>query len=415
MNTQLKVLFDASWLATHDLKRGMHGGLRVIVELAKRLAKADCHTCFANIHNSYDNKANARLRQLVGSEYELGPDRLADLTPPAIRMYDTLTGLLGTDRGKGVVRKLLHSDTYLKRKLDGFQVFHSPVDPIPSYVTARKMIRPFLTSLDLIPLVHPEFDFGGFSEYLKRVYDSVDERTIILCISESTRNDLLNYRQDIPPENALVTPLGADKENFYPKKSAEEKQRILTKYKIPFNNYFFTLNHHAKYKNLDHLIRGFLAYSSQQGAKNTGLVVTGAHRDKNVSQSLLAKYEKHPEVFFIEYVSDQDLAAFYSNAIAFIYLSLYEGFGLPVLEAMQSGTPVICSNTSSLPEVIGDCGICIPPTDIDTLSHSIIQMENDAALRELCSAKGLERAKLFSWDIYADQVIKAYKKYAYNS
>ncbi|RME57156.1 glycosyltransferase family 1 protein, partial [Candidatus Parcubacteria bacterium] len=99
----------------------------------------------------------------------------------------------------------------------------------------------------------------------------------------------------------------------------------------------------------------------------------------------------------------------YSGAMMFVYPSFYEGFGLPPLEAMQCGVPVITSNTSSLPEVVGDAGIMVSPSDGDALSHAMYSIYNDASLREEMSQKSLARARLFSWEKCAQETIDAYK------
>ena len=114
-------------------------------------------------------------------------------------------------------------------------------------------------------------------------------------------------------------------------------------------------------------------------------------------------------IVFTGFIPDKYLSAIYSGALAFIYPSLYEGFGLPPLEAMQCGTPVITSNTSSLPEVVGDAGIMINPKDGDALCQAMIDIVKNNKLRNHLSKKGIERTKLFSWKKCADETIKAYR------
>jgi len=103
------------------------------------------------------------------------------------------------------------------------------------------------------------------------------------------------------------------------------------------------------------------------------------------------------------------LSALYSNAVAFLYPSLYEGFGLPPLEAMQCGVPVITSNTSSLPEVVGQAGIMVKPTDTDALAQAMLDICNDAALRDRMIERGLQQASRFSWHRCARQTVAAYE------
>ncbi len=110
------------------------------------------------------------------------------------------------------------------------------------------------------------------------------------------------------------------------------------------------------------------------------------------------------------FVPDEDLAAVYSSARVFVYMSFLEGFGLPPLEAMQCGTPVITSNTSSLPEVVGDAGTMLDPNDLEGLCESITRHYENDAFREEMSAKALERAKLFSWKRFIDETLWAYRR-----
>jgi Glycosyltransferase len=120
------------------------------------------------------------------------------------------------------------------------------------------------------------------------------------------------------------------------------------------------------------------------------LVFSGKHQLKSlVTQN---------KIILINYVDDKDTNVLYSHALAFICSSIYEGFGIPILEAMQSGTPVICSNTSSMPEIIGDCGIQIDPTNNENLIEALKKMYYHPGFRRRCSKKGLNRAKLFTWD-----------------
>jgi glycosyltransferase involved in cell wall biosynthesis len=117
-------------------------------------------------------------------------------------------------------------------------------------------------------------------------------------------------------------------------------------------------------------------------------------------------------IIFTGYVPDEDLSALYSGAKAFIFPSLQEGFGLPILEAMQCGTPVISSNATSLPEVAGEAAILINPYDKDELSQAMLNLLSDENLRNELTQKGLERAKQFSWSKCAQETVEIYQKIA---
>ena len=113
---------------------------------------------------------------------------------------------------------------------------------------------------------------------------------------------------------------------------------------------------------------------------------------------------------YLNVVDDKDLPELYNCADVFVYPSFYEGFGLPPLEAMACGVPVITSNTSSLPEVVGDAGIMINPTDVNSLCDSIYNLLNDMELQNRMRTKGLERSKLFSWEKAANEILEIYEE-----
>jgi glycosyltransferase involved in cell wall biosynthesis len=133
-----------------------------------------------------------------------------------------------------------------------------------------------------------------------------------------------------------------------------------------------------------------------------------------MTDPLFALIEEHPDlrarVVLTGFVPDADLAALYSGARAFVYPSLYEGFGLPVLEAMQCGTPVITSDTTSLPEIAGDAGLLVSPIDADALSEALIRIVTDDDLAADLGRRGQSRSALFSWDRTAEASIQAYHR-----
>jgi len=115
----------------------------------------------------------------------------------------------------------------------------------------------------------------------------------------------------------------------------------------------------------------------------------------------------HERVRLLGYVADSDVAALYSGALAFVFPSLYEGFGFPVLEAMQCGTPVLCANTSSLPEVAGDAALLVNPLDVEQIADGIQRLVSDAALRSALIARGRAHAATFTWRRAAQQTFQA--------
>ncbi|MDR1479627.1 MAG: glycosyltransferase family 4 protein, partial [Planctomycetaceae bacterium] len=164
-------------------------------------------------------------------------------------------------------------------------------------------------------------------------------------------------------------------------------------------------------KNFDHVMNCFAKYSSSQHGIETNchLVLTGVSgwQDRKFKKFFSGLPKKVKEkIIFTGYVDDEDLPLLYSGAACFCYMSIYEGFGLPPLEAMQCGTPVITSNTSSLPEVVGDAGIMLDPYDIDGLTDAFDRVLNNETLRNSMIANGLEQAQKFNWDNCVNSIIE---------
>jgi glycosyltransferase involved in cell wall biosynthesis len=164
-------------------------------------------------------------------------------------------------------------------------------------------------------------------------------------------------------------------------------------------------------KNTERVVRAFTRLVREQRDDDLMLVLVGAEgwlRD-GITAALADAGPVRARIIVTGYVSDHDMAPLYSGALGFVYPSLYEGFGLPVLEAMQCGTPVITSNTSSLPEVVAGAATMVAPTDPDGLCQAMHRLATDGALRATLSAKGRERAALFTWDRCTQQVLSGYE------
>jgi glycosyltransferase involved in cell wall biosynthesis len=211
----------------------------------------------------------------------------------------------------------------------------------------------------------------------------------------------------------LVTYLGASKENFSPCFDHSVIDTVKNKYGVPAGgSYFLSLGNLAPHKNLPGLIKGFRALLLQEKLSDTYLVVVG--RKGSEYDKMLAYTWNEPvlrdRVIFTGRVENDELAALYSGALCFISTSHYEGFGLPLLEAMQCGAPVIASHTSSLPEVAGDAGILVNPNDTDALCQAMLAVGRNTDLRAEMSEKSIAQAARFSWERCVQQTMQGYKK-----
>jgi glycosyltransferase involved in cell wall biosynthesis len=315
-----------------------------------------------------------------------------------------------------IARKILNHSAHpqnpkpiQEKSLKWADVFHSTFYAIPNQVRDRNNIRIFITIYDLIPILLPQFYNGNST--LKTIINGLQEDDWIICISQKTKDDLCNYRKAIDPRRVFVTHLAAS-DRFYPCRDAAQMEAVRSKYKIPAGQYILSLSTFEPRKNLAHLIRSFSQLIRQEPLKDLRLVLAGGlgWKYESIFEELTGNDEAiRSRIVFTGRVADEDMAELYSGAVAFVFPSLFEGFGLPPLEAMQCGVPVITSNTSSLPEVVGDAGIMVDPQDGDALCQAMLKLASDGNLREAMSQKSLQQAKQFSWVRCADQTVNAYQ------
>jgi len=217
---------------------------------------------------------------------------------------------------------------------------------------------------------------------------------LVIAVSESTKADLIQ-QYAIPAEKIVVTPEAAS-EIFRPVSDPALVQSTLRRYHIE-GPYLLGVGNLQPRKNLKRLIAAY-AQLRRETAWPHRLVLVGQKAWRN--QTILEVIERaglHRQVILTGYVTDEELPVLYSAADLFIYPSLYEGFGLPVLEAMACGTPVICANTSSLPEVAGEAAMLVDPLKVEELTQAMRLLLGDPARREALRQQGLARSRAFSW------------------
>ena len=294
-----------------------------------------------------------------------------------------------------------------KLSADAGDVFHATYHPLPT----RSSNGPArcLTVYDMIPVKFPQYFEKNMRRSMRNVYRSVGPADHVLAISQSTRDDFCEYT-GIQPSRVHVTSLAAAGE-FRPVKDPEAISRARKKYGVPDGNYALSLCTLEPRKNIAQTIRSFLDLIREQHLDDLNLVLVGTKgwMFDSVFAAIDGAAEFRDRIVITGFVPDEDLPAIYSGASMFVYPSLYEGFGLPPLEAMQCGVPVITSNTSSLPEVVGDTGLMVDPTDGDALSQAMLDVHRDASLRAKMREAGLARARQFTWKQCADQTVAAYR------
>jgi glycosyltransferase involved in cell wall biosynthesis len=275
----------------------------------------------------------------------------------------------------------------------------------PTWHDCGRVLRAHII-YDLVAILHPEFFEPAAASEVHQIVASLDEHTVIFVISESTKRDLIAYRPDLDPAQITVIPLAAGNW-FKPCYDLAEIMRVRLKYDIPASApYVLSVATLEIRKNLHQVIKSFLTYLERCQATNMHLVMVGmaGWRTRELDRILEDAGRWRHRIILAGFVDDSDLSAIYSGATSFIYLSRYEGFGLPLLEAMACGTPVISANNSSLPEVVGDAGLMFDCDDIEGVADAIDKVASSAELRAKLSADAIQRARLFSWDRCADIV-----------
>jgi glycosyltransferase involved in cell wall biosynthesis len=285
----------------------------------------------------------------------------------------------------------------------GAALYHSAYYLMPY----RPGVPAVFTCHDLIPLILPQY----FRAHQRLIYRfthqlALNAAQLTIAVSQSTKHDLQRFFH-ARSDRIVVVPEGVD-DHFKPPPRAE-LERVRAQYALP-GRYLLYFGSNKPHKNLRRLVEAFARSSSSDRATGIGLVIAG-HWDQRYpqAQELAAQLNLRDRVRFIGPVKDADLPALYGGAEVFVFPSEYEGFGLPVLEAMACGTPVVCGNGSSLPEVAGDAALLCDPQDIGGLAHAIEQVLDDGDVRAALRQRGLARAAQFSWERTAQQTLRAYQ------
>ena len=433
----LKLIYDISVLGYgRHVSRSRTGVARVIENIALgllpstelELSFSATHSIYA-VHNSLDYLESQPIFKDVPFVHSSFIYQLRTKLIELYRMLENQSKVMinnGSESGNmSLIESLQHplaetiKLTVEQNSLDpnilsNADIYHSTFYHVPDQIRQLKNLKRISTIYDLIPIVLSDLFIGKNDGDYQRMVMSLQTLTpedSIICISQATRNDLLNHVKNLDPAKVFVSYLAADPNTFYPCYDTNKIAAIRQKYSIPDAQYILGVSTIEPRKNILHAIRCFAQLVQQQGIKDLYLVLVGAlgwdyeQIFAEISQNSLAK----ERIIMTGYVADEDLAALYSGALAFVYPSLYEGFGLPPLEAMQCGTPVITSNTSSLPEVVGDAGITIAPDDADGLCHNMLKLYNSPSLRREMSLKSLKQAQNFSWDRCIQETMAAYK------
>ncbi len=284
----------------------------------------------------------------------------------------------------------------------GAELYHSAYYLMPY----RPGVPAVLTVYDLIPLLFPQ-QSSRRARLMFRWTIRLALRATHYClaISEATRQDLVRHFH-VAPDRIACVPLAADPA-FTPQ-DVTRVERVRNDYGLP-DRYVLYLGSNKPHKNLVGLVDAW----SELQPRSEVLVIAGAWDERYPEpRRRVVKLGLEDRVRLLGPVPEEDLPALYSGAEVFAFPSMYEGFGLPVLEAMACGTPVVCSDRSSLPEVAGDAAVYCDPTQTGSIADALQRVLRNADLRQDLHKRGLARASQFSWERTARETLEVYREIA---
>jgi glycosyltransferase involved in cell wall biosynthesis len=326
--------------------------------------------------------------------------------------HTCLEGIQGShctvdERFRGIESSLLRLLFFIPRGLraqrigiyHGFD--HIGVPPV------AKVGRYVATIHDMIPLLWPQWVTRQHRWVVTAAYHYLRRQAdLVIAPSEATKADIVR-RLQISPQRITVIPWGCE-ERFRPVGDPERFAAVQRRYRLPARYLLFVGTLEPR-KNLTTLLHAYAMLRAEGCSTELKLVVAGRtgwlYADIFDTVKTLALED---EVIFTGFVADEDLPALYRGAHMFVFPSLYEGFGLPILEAMASGVPVITSHTASMPEVAGDAAILVDPHDPKAIAEGMARVLAEDRLREALIQKGLARARRYTWDSVAQKTLELY-------
>lgn len=299
---------------------------------------------------------------------------------------------------------------YADSDFSEINAFLSTIYKAPEVIKQYPSVSCYIILHDVIPLLFPKyFDALNKQDWFKKLIDSLNENDYYFTNSDYTKADFLKFCTQLDADKMTTIPLSTN-QKYKPNKNKKQLEQVKKKYNIPTDKkYLFSLCSLEPRKNLIRAVKSFIEFIKKNKVDDLVYILGGS-----AWQGFIEKFEQEvpdykqyaDKIIRAGYVADEDLEILYSNAEWFVYTSQYEGFGMPPLEAMACGCPVITSNNSSLPEVVGDAGIMI---DFDSDEQHIKAYEKyyfDDGYRQQMARKGLERSKLFSWTAAANIIVK---------
>lgn len=417
----LNILFDAFVLAGGDLQGAERSGiffttLNILKEFHKNNNVEISIYCS---NKKYSVKLTKTLNKYFPNNHF--KNIYLDALTPIELLHSKLTCLYKEQKKlpiklelllvSGIKKFIPNKKINYEKLTENVDIYFSPAYQIPNEIKEIKRIKKFTLLHDIIPVLYPQYFPDNKNNYwFYKFIKEINNNDYYFTNSENTMKDfikycpLINSKKTFPVHLACAT-------NFKPQK--ENTKASLEKYSLPTNKkYVFSLCTLEPRKNLIRAVKCFIEFINKNNIEDIVYILGGGHWNGFIEkmENEIPDFDKYKHLILkAGYIDDEDLAPLYSGAEWFVYTSEYEGFGLPPLEAMNCGCPIITSNNSSFPEVVGDAGIMI---DFDNDEQHIEAYEKyyfNKEMRKSCIQKGFEQAKKFSWTKCANQMIKVMK------
>jgi glycosyltransferase involved in cell wall biosynthesis len=308
---------------------------------------------------------------------------------------------------KNFTPKVIPFPRYWTQIRISWEMLWHPVDVLLILAATLPFIHAKKSVVTIHDIAYELFD-GIYTGFMQR-YQKFSSRFAakhavkLLTVSESTKKDLEKiYGTD--PNKITVTPLGLA-DGFRPM-NYEESQQVLDKFGLVYQKYILFLGTIQPRKNIPRLVDAYLKIKKENRVEEKLIIAGGKGW---LWEPILEKVKSAAvdgSVKYLDYISNEDLPALVAGAKLLTLPALYEGFGIPALEAMASGVPTVVSNLSSLPEIVGDAGVLIDPNSVDSLAEGLLKVLTDNNLRQQMIAKGLERSKKFTWENTARKTLE---------
>lgn len=357
-------------------------------------------TLLSNPHPDFQFNLLTFPNSSLATKFQIGPDDKFKSVPAlywpkkGLRRLDPFFSLFWNNALRQIKPDLIHIPFL-------FEIY---------YLSIPKDIKSVVTLYDIIPLRFPNqyFQNEKAEDWYKQRLEQVKRASKIITISKSSKADIEKMLK-IPSEQITVVYGGVDKR--FRKVEKAKAAKILTQYNI-HSPYILTVSTHSFHKNTSRIFEAFKEYINSTKNFDLTLVVVCKliPKEERDWKEELKNLRLEKRVILTNFVTDEDLPAIYSGAEVFLFPSLYEGLGLPILEAMACGTAVITSNVSSMPEVGGDAPLYVDPQSVKSISNSISKALNDSSLKQQMIKKGFNQVKKFSWEKAASQTLQIYKE-----